>query len=281
MKSIERYIEKFNVAQNEDLAFVERFPLEIFFPITDSEIPGIREGYYISNYSRVYSSISKKFLKMKVGSTGYYEFTVPCRHYNHNQKSVTLHRVLMMTFSPLDDYTGMVVNHIDGNKLNSFLYNLEWTDFKGNAIHASQHNLLHPAHGENHCCAKITANQAEQICQYLESRRYNYNDIAKRVGTTRGIVESIKQGKSWKDISCNYNLNFKADRMSRVFTFDDIHNICKYFQNNPKSDTMSIRQYIIMCLNDVNVPISASNINALRKIYKKERWKFICNNYNY
>lgn len=281
MKNIKRYIKKINDEQNKILGSIERLPLEIFFPITDDVVPGIRKGYYISNYSRVYSDISKKILKMKIGRSGYYSFTVACYDNAIKQKSVLLHRVLMMVFNPLNDYTNMVVNHIDGNKLNSFLYNLEWTNNKGNMIHAVKHGLMHPAHGENHVCATITASQAKQICEYLESRMLSYKEIAERVGTTVSVVEGIKQGRSWKDISSNYDINFKKERTSKVFSFDDIHNICKYFQDNQKLESMSLRQYFIICLTDLNLVVNPSNINSLRKIYKKERWKFICSNYNY
>jgi len=280
IKDIESYIKKFNVSQNKELDSLEKFPLEIFLPITENEIPDIKDGYYISNYSRVYSLISKKILKMKVNKhTGYYVFTCACK--TTRQRDVTLHRILMMVFNPLDDYKGKVVNHLDGNKLNSFLYNLEWTDIKGNSIHARDSGLLHPAHSESHCCATITTQQAEQICKYLESRMYMQKDIAKLVGTTVGIVESIKQGRAWKEISSKYNLDFKTEKISKVFSFDDIHNICKYFQNNSKDDNESLRQHCIHCLEYLSLPVTASNINSLRKIYKKERWKFICNNYNY
>ena len=100
---------------------------------------------------------------MKINSkTGYYEFTVSC--VNKRQKSVLLHRVLMLVFYPDHDEKLNVINHKDGNKLNSFLYNLEFTDTKGNAIHARDSGLLNPSHGEEHCCATITEDTCRNIC---------------------------------------------------------------------------------------------------------------------
>lgn len=279
MKNITNYIREFNIKQHKDLDLIERFPLEIFFPITSKEIQDITEGYYISNYSRVYNINTKKFLKTTSPKDTYP--SISYKSTNNKYKSASLHRVLMMVFNPLDDYTGAIVNHLDGKKANSFLYNLEWTDSLGNSRHARDTGLLHPAHGETHCCAKITAKQAEEICKYLESRMYSQKEIARRMNVAVSIVESIKQGKAWKDISEKYNLKFKAERISRIFTYENIHNICKYFQDNPKEESMSLRQYNINCLDYLNLEVIPSNINSLRKIYKKERWKFICNNYNY
>ncbi len=84
------------------------------------------------------------------------------------------------------------MNHKDGNKCASFLPNLEFTDAKGNAIHARDTGLLHPAHGETHCCAKITEVQCREICLLLESKKYSMRDIAKKMNVSESIINNIK-----------------------------------------------------------------------------------------
>lgn len=39
-----------------------------------------------------------------------------------------VHELMMEAFQPLDDYTGMVVHHIDEHKGHNFIENLEWID---------------------------------------------------------------------------------------------------------------------------------------------------------
>ena len=51
------------------------------------------------------------------------------------------HRVVLSTFCPLLDDSNYQVNHIDGNKSNNNLSNLEWCTCKENIQHAIQHKL--------------------------------------------------------------------------------------------------------------------------------------------
>jgi hypothetical protein len=75
-------------------------------------------------------------------------------------KHISLHRALAMTFIPNPENKPMV-NHIDGDKLNNDLSNLEWVTAKENAIHAWENGLYGtpPTYwkgkiGKEHCNSK-------------------------------------------------------------------------------------------------------------------------------
>ena len=53
-----------------------------------------------------------------------------------------VHRMVMSTFCPLLDDSNYQVNHIDGDKSNNNLSNLEWCTCKENIQHAIQHKLI-------------------------------------------------------------------------------------------------------------------------------------------
>ena len=54
-------------------------------------------------------------------------------------KTFTVHRLVAMCHVKNPNPKKFnIVNHIDGNKLNNKASNLEWTDHKGNAIHATK-----------------------------------------------------------------------------------------------------------------------------------------------
>lgn len=72
-----------------------------------------------------------KVLKPKIDRYGYKVITLS---HNGKRKSYTVHRLVAEAFisNPLNKKT---VNHIDGNKLNNDISNLEWSTEKENQVH--------------------------------------------------------------------------------------------------------------------------------------------------
>lgn len=82
-------------------------------------------GYQVSNEGRIKSfkqSKEGKILKSKI-SAGYagVDFRKDGRtHYG------LVHRIVLSTFAPIENWENLTVNHIDGDCLNNNLENLEW-----------------------------------------------------------------------------------------------------------------------------------------------------------
>ena len=53
----------------------------------------------------------------------------------------SVHRLVLMTFNPVDGFENLQVNHINGNKSDNRLSNLEWSTPKENQQHAINHGL--------------------------------------------------------------------------------------------------------------------------------------------
>lgn len=283
-KSLKSMLEEQNLLNDIIIPESERLPYEIFLEITDNAMKDILpKTYYISNYSRVYSKSTGKMLKIvypKNPDTHYPTFSVQTT--NGKSNKVLLHRVLMLTFYPDHDPKHNIVNHKDGNKCASFLPNLEFTDTQGNAIHARDAGLLHPAHGENHCCAKITEAQCREICSMLESTLYSIVDISKKMNVSEAIVNSIKLGKSWKHVVKDYNIpKDKRIRYSKYFTNDELYKLCEYFQSNPKDDDEKLMVYVRRALSDNSLKENTGRLDACRKLYRKQKWKYVWCQFNY
>ncbi len=116
------------------------------------DIKGYEGVYQISSYGRIKSLkrkitvIDKKqkrkyikknkeiIKKLFLDNNGYYFTTI-------NKKRYRVHRLVATTFLP-NPHNFPVVNHLDGNKLNNNISNLEWCTYKENSKHASKSNLL-------------------------------------------------------------------------------------------------------------------------------------------
>lgn len=101
------------------------------------EIPDYEGLYQISNFGNVKSLISNKILKPSKDRFGYVRFNALK---NKKAKTLRIHRLVMEIFNPIDNI--MQVNHIDGNKLNNRLDNLEWCTDSENKKHAYKTGLM-------------------------------------------------------------------------------------------------------------------------------------------
>lgn len=103
-------------------------------------INNIRTSYYITKEGKCYNSNTGKFLKGQVNPRlGYfsYSLTMP----DGSKKRCVAHRLVAIAYIPNDDPKKDQVNHIDGNKLNNCVSNLEWCTQEENQQHAIQTEL--------------------------------------------------------------------------------------------------------------------------------------------
>lgn len=94
--------------------------------------------YYVYEDGRVYSNLSNKFLKGD-NVKGYIQYSLSL-----NKKKVRMraHRLVAMLFvENTDPENNIMVNHIDGNKLNNHYSNLEWCTAYHNNKHARDTGL--------------------------------------------------------------------------------------------------------------------------------------------
>lgn len=104
------------------------------------------EGRYaVSNYGRVYSRISKKFLKPKVHRDGYLHLIL--YRPDGTWKDEYIHRLVAEAFCEKKEGCN-VVNHLDSNKSNNNASNLEWCTQKENMIHAWIHKPAEDANSQ-------------------------------------------------------------------------------------------------------------------------------------
>lgn len=155
--------------------------------------------YLVSNYGRVYSKKSGKFLKGNLKKTGYIEFTF---WVNEARKYERANRLVALLFCDKPE-GATVVNHLDMNKANNYYKNLEWTTISGNTQHwydnDPQASVLQRAASE--AGAKATR-QIIDIYLHGEfvSRHVGQLVAAKAIGKDRKtIYNCIRENRATRD----------------------------------------------------------------------------------
>ena len=93
-------------------------------------------NYYIDECGNVYNDFSKNMLKGSIGENGYKYYRLSK---DNHKKMFYAHRLVAEYFIPNPDNLP-VVNHIDGNKLNNNVNNLEWVSYSENTKHWHKNN---------------------------------------------------------------------------------------------------------------------------------------------
>lgn len=106
-----------------------------------------------------------------------------------------IHRLVAEIFIPNPD-NKKTVNHIDGNKTNNKLENLEWATHSENQFHSKKTGLAKTGH--RHAQAKLTTDEVEYIRKNYIPRheKYGCNALARKFGVSGGHVSYIIKGKN-------------------------------------------------------------------------------------
>ena len=99
-----------------------------------SEINGFNGKYMISDKGRVWSNNYNKELKQIDNGKGYLRVNL-C--FNSKCKAILVHRLVAETFLSKNS-KDQCINHIDENRKNNCLSNLEWCTYKHNANHGTK-----------------------------------------------------------------------------------------------------------------------------------------------
>lgn len=111
---------------SERQIYKEDLPDEIWRTYKDT-------NYLISNKGRIRNNKTKHLLKGKITSNGYVEW---CLNFNGKKHSFLAHRLVYQLFGENEINQDYVINHIDGNKQNNDIMNLEQISSSENVKHS-------------------------------------------------------------------------------------------------------------------------------------------------
>lgn len=97
------------------------------------DIPGYEDRYMISDMGCIFSKYRKRVLTPKKSGGGYLAITLAK---NGKKKRYYIHRLVAEIFLPSANGKRAEVNHIDLDKTNNCVTNLEWVSKRDNMKHA-------------------------------------------------------------------------------------------------------------------------------------------------
>ena len=215
---------------------IRRYKEFFSIPYSDKDITIYKTkngfSYWVTKEGEVWNTETMIKLKGGVGNHGYRYVILGSGH------NVTIHRLVAHHFVPKPkdlvdqglNEENLVVNHLDGNKLNNRWDNLEWTTNEGNMKHASINGLLHTT---------IDKQLLERIWQLLEEG-YSDTYISKETSILSSTVTQIRRGTSLRYRTDKYTWSkHSSNRLDR----DTIFSIYDEFVYTDKSDCEIARQY--------------------------------------
>lgn len=270
---------------------IEKIKGEIFVDLESSLYPDIKPIYKISNKNRVYSTSTNKLLstKIKKHGNGYYQVSLQCGIPGTKYtiaRFMSMHRLMMVVFNSIPNMGNLVVNHIDGDKSNNDLSNLEWVTYSRNTRHAIETGLYKPKKGEECSYATIDEKTVRKICEMMLSGKYSKKEIAKKLGIPKSTVVNVTNGGSWTDITKDYDMTSReVFRAPKGFTVDDLHMFCKYFVTHPIGEKESVRKYILLAIQNTNFIKNESDMDkiyyTIRSLYERKSYTKISEKYSY
>lgn len=173
------------------------------------DILGFENYYQISNFGNVRSkdrlvksknnSFAKKIGKIKKAAiTNGYKTVLLSKE--NTEKGIGIHRLVALHFIP-NPLNKKEVNHIDDNKLNNDLSNLEWATSSENSKHSYDNGLQISRKGSKHHFAKI--NELDVLNMFILFKNgISKKDISKQFShISYSSVCRILKGKTWKHTS--------------------------------------------------------------------------------
>jgi uncharacterized coiled-coil DUF342 family protein len=176
----------------------------------------------ISNLGEVRNYKNKKVRYTRINKQGYRITQVTI---NGHVKTLKIHRLVAELFlnSPSQElvekcskehWGEVLVKHLDNDKLNNNVNNLEWCDLFSNTIQAWEDGLIPSLKGELNGRSKLTEEVVHKVCKFFEEGG-SPKEAVIEFGISKQQATKIRSGISWKHISNQYLIKPMRKKVQR------------------------------------------------------------------
>lgn len=227
------------------------------------KIPGF-SNYEINENGEVRNKETKKSLKSRIDINGYSLYRI----IDDSRKSRTqsIHRLLMITFKPVDGYENLTIDHIDCNKQNNSLDNLEWVTSKENTHRAIKNNL-YPNKRKAVSDETVIAIRKE----YIPGPKGNYKELIEKYNINKSMFYYIVKDQYRTDLPLTKDLNpYFKEKETRCSGENNGRAVLT------KEDVLFIRSEEGLKLpTKVLAEKYGVSINCIRDVVLRKKWKDI------
>lgn len=189
---------------------------------------------------------------------GYY--VVSLKNKDNKYKTLLLHRLLMITFNPIDNYQKLTIDHLNCNKLDNSIKNLQWVTSKENTHRAIKNNLYKDNRTfiEDDIVIKIRK-------EYIPGYKGNRIQLMKKYNIKKSIFYYIINDQFRIDLPLAKNINpylngeKNNNLKGKVHNQDDIEFLKKYFETPKKERKFTLNELVD------KLKISSSTIYNIKK----------------
>jgi len=155
------------------------------------------EGLYqVSNKGNVKNLLTKKLITLGTNARGYKYVSL---YKNYEGKKTTklefVHRLVALAFVPIYSFDRNRVNHLDGDKANNELYNLEWVTNKENSQHFLKSLKQDYKFGDDNHNTKLKIYEIQKIRKLYDETKFTQKELSEMYNVSQSAISQIVNAK--------------------------------------------------------------------------------------
>lgn len=269
-------IRKSNTYNRKNIAY---FDDELFLPYPDNP------DYMIGNKGTVYNTKSGNLVKQYIGQKGYVRVGIPIEGKNHGKQSPQkVHRLVYGVFGEKPLNSSIQIDHIDADKANNRIENLEAVTCKENI-----HRAIEKGIRARYPFKPKTGLSDSFIERYTQAKMCNpslsVDELSNKLNLSPLILDKVQELDS--KININYNntttqnidlnrTNSGQSNYNSRYTDEFVDQICQYLVQNPPIPCNQIAKLMNVPKEDyINIKRLCADIRGGRI------WKHISSKYGF